>query len=706
MGVAFLLVSLVWGVVFFSWIDKSDFIRGILRLVFGWGVGIIGLGFLVLFFAVVFGNLFGALLVVVFGAFLALLLLAKKVVSVFVLLKAQMLSSLKTFSWLEIAFGLIIYGLFALLSIQSMLWDSQGFPYGVLKGWGDGAYHLSMVQHFAAMDRFVLDQPVLSGKPLTYPFFVNFLSAVFLRSGFSFALSWHLPTLIFGLIMVFALLCLAKVFFSNRYLAFILVVLVFFGAGFGFLWFFQQVGKETGRLGLISALKDNLLNPRFEYTHLDIRTGGKPDSMKHEANIVWIVPLISFFSHQRSFVLGAALGFLILGGFWHYFKEGKDFSRWLVLLGFLFLIHFHTLLAFGVFFLTLFLFFLLFEFEKLTLWRLIKGGAGAFLLGLPAIIFLLSALFFPEGERDSFFLRPWFGWMTCGHSRSWFFCDPDLPGTDNFVLWFWLKNFGAIFIGWVIGVFCSLSRKEIYWRAMGTASIIMFVLPNLFLFQPWEFDNNKFLFWWWVLAVILGLSLFDEPPIILGERVFTFWRFFPKQIGVQTKKRFAIRHWLLIVFVVSAVFSGALDVWGRAKQGLSINKNKTHFGYYGRDELLLADWIKRNTEPDSVFLASFQPNQFIPITTGRPVYLGYPGWLWTQGSNLLVEKRQERIRRFLITGKTQELCAEGVRYWLKEPQFFRDYPVVVVDKIFQKMTSVFSVQDINGTREIFMLHCE
>jgi len=59
---------------------------------------------------------------------------------------------------------------------------------------------------------------------------------------------------------------------------------------------------------------------------------------------VWIVPAISFFSHQRSFAAGAALASVIILGFIAY-RGTKDLWRWAFVLGLVPLFHTHTFVA-------------------------------------------------------------------------------------------------------------------------------------------------------------------------------------------------------------------------------------------------------------------------------------------------------------------------------------------------------------------------
>lgn len=621
-------------------------------------------------------------------------------------------------------FIFLMVAVVVILGLQSMLFDAEGLPFGVLKGWGDGAYHLNMVQRLATADPFVLDQPVAGGRVLSYPVLVNFLSAILDFGGLPLPVAWHLPTVIFGVGLVLAFFHLGKKYLNKNSLAVVFVFLVLFGAGLGYFWFFDEVQKDAGQIGWVSSFFNNSFEPKFEYSHLDTRTGGKLQEKNMPANIVWIVPAVSFFSHQRSFIVGGFLGALFLLGFMKfgssngekrqghqdYFgrflqkpastqaqnnldapveyvtstmsrnmpanrrisvAESEDNTsfdfKYLLLLGLLPLAHTHSFLALFVLASCLIIFSGKF-FEVLKNKYVWLASA----LALSQLAYLFYALSQNGGTK----IVPWLGWMACKHSVAWFLCDPNVPGTDSSILWFWLKNFGVIFVVWLIslvinGLFTrrNLGKggrvKELKTKELVLPSVVLFILPNIFLFQPWEFDNNKIIFWWWLLAVLLGLSLFDEQPENDELRI--------KNNG-YSKKQFIIRNSLLILFVVFSSFSGIIDTSYRLQSGVSIEKNIRNFGYYGEEEIKISDWIKQNTKPNDIFLTSSSPTQFVPMLSGRPIYLGFTGWVWTQGGDAVIADRKTKINEFAYSGNTEKLCRDGVKYWLVNQQFFKEYP--------------------------------
>lgn len=648
----FFLISLAVGSAVIAWLDPRSKLE---PLEFLFGALISGpalFGFLVLGIALV-GRDLRAGLTLGYGIGLVFSFLSWRNIKARL---AQAFPLRIRFGWWQPLLFLMFLAYLGILFLV-MVWDAGGFPRSILVGWGDGAYHLDIISRLRTANPFRLEQPIAVGEPLTYPLMIDFLSALLKKIGAGAAWAWHLPVFLLGSSLFWLSYLFGKRVLGSGSWAAAFLFLIFFGAGLGFLWFFQDVahGWDNGGSG---GAWDVILHPPHEYTHLDTRTGGKPANFDLPQNIVWMVPMVSFFSHQRSFILGGGLSFLFLLGYWLYRRDNHVFPWWLGLLGFLPFSHTHSFFSMGLIAGALFLGELLQEkkitWEKVAPW--VKGGALALLLALPQVLFLLQAGGGKEG--GSGFFRPWFGWMTCTHSGSWWRCDSGVPGTDANPLFFWMKNFGAVFLFWILSLLYFWRKKmpkEITQFIL--PSIAMFSVPNLFLLQPWEFDNNKAFFYWWALASLLILAFFKE----WGRNMRSRARFLPFLFGL---------------FLILSGLSGTIDVFSRLNNGFGFSgkpAEPTHYGFFREDEREIAQWIQERTSPNDGFLTSDAANQFIPMLTGRPIYLGFTGWLWTQGRGHVVSEREERIRRFLSTRDSSGLCEDGVRYWIGEPGFFQKY---------------------------------
>src|SRR3989339_210605 len=235
--------------------------------------------------------------------------------------------------WLAVVLGVLIYD------------QNDAQLRGILIGWGDGAYHLSMIERLSSANPFEVVQPIFANSPLTYPFLINFASAVLLKFNVGILFAFYAPLIILGICAILLFFFVALRFFKSVYWSFAVLIFIILGSGLGFLWFFQDIRNVSS----VSShpIVETILNPPHDYTHLDNRTGGKPSSFDSVQNIVWIVPAISFLSHQRSFVWGFAMLAVLLLLLWIY-KD--DFSVWKMgfLAGVVPLVHGHTFLALAI----------------------------------------------------------------------------------------------------------------------------------------------------------------------------------------------------------------------------------------------------------------------------------------------------------------------------------------------------------------------
>ena len=591
----------------------------------------------------------------------------------------------------------LLFALVTLIGIQAMRWDSQGFPQSSFMGWGDGAYHLDVVTYLATAKPFALQEPLASGAGFKYPFLIEFLSAVLVRIGASMDAAWHVPTMVAAIALVFGFWGLGRAALGSRKFGFLLAFLVLCGSGLGFVWLSGQIAHDVPALGWGQSIVQNVMHPSFEYTHLDMRTGGKTAAQQSTANIAWIVPVVSFFAHQRTFVLGGAMGALFLYGWWLY-RGKKEQWRWFALLGLLPLVHAHTFLALGivaaVWFFTERAWSGLSDRNERT--EFIAAALVGGLIALPQVFYILHA---PGADAHMF--EPWFAWTMCTHNASWLACDPNMIGIDTNAVWFWLKNFGCIFAGWIVASF-FVWRARPEFRAWISASWALFAVGNLVKLQAWEFDNNKLLFWWWVLAILFSLALFAG-----GKRSEHSLSQQGAKQDASGRARSLSAVFALVAFTFFSSCAGVVDVWARAQYGFQILPNVTQFGYYGSDERIVAGWIEGNTKPDDAFLTSSQPTQFIPMITGRGIYLGYHGWLWSHGFGSLVNARIAAIRSFLRTGDARTLCAAGVRYWLMDNDFANEFSANkdANPAPWLATKSVFSYRDGNRSWDIRELDC-
>ena len=565
--------------------------------------------------------------------------------------------------WLAVVLGVLIYD-------QN---DSQ--IKGILIGWGDSAYHLSMIERLSVANPFEVTQPIFSNSPLTYPFLINFASAILLKFNSGILFAFYAPLVVLGLSGIMLFFFIALRFFKSCWWAFAILLIIILGSGLGFWQFFQDI--KTASTTSSYPITETLLHPVHDYTHLDNRTGGKPASFDSTQNIVWIVPAISFLSHQRSFVWGFAMLAVLILLLWLY---RDDFSVWKMgfLTGLVPLVHGHTFLSLAIAGLA-WLFWSIFKNKNWKGWILF--GLVSALVAVPSLLFLNQGMHFIGQNTGGMFFKPQFGWMTCEHaSGAWFGCLPKI-GTDSNAFIFWSKNFGISFWLWSVFLILSIFGGKKLLRHLNenlydflewilVPSFLIFALSNLFIFQPWEFDNNKVFFNWWVLSSFVSAGLLYYLVAVLTK---------------IRLKYFAIMFAAAAIFL--GTFAGILDVQARI-----FNFKKNHFGYYNDAQFKLAKWIKDNTAPNSVFLVGTSPTTPPAMLAGRQLYLGYTGWLWTQGINYL--PREKNIKEILHDKNLKLACSERIDYMLLDDDLANSYKPIDLN-FFKNLDVVYKDESSN-----------
>jgi hypothetical protein len=179
-------------------------------------------------------------------------------------------------------------------------------------------------------------------------------------------------------------------------------------------------------------------------------------------------------------------------------------------------------------------------------------------------------------------------------------------------LWFWLKNLG-LFLPLLLASFAVEGLVSPRARRFLLAFQPLFVLANLFVFQPWDWDNTKVLIWWYLAASIFVAALLSR-----------LWDIRPV----------AVTRPLAALIVVSLILSGVLENWDQAAKGHKRDRLLTV------EEIDLARRIRETTDPHALFAVGLQSNHPIPMLSGRRVLMSYTGWLWSQGIDT-TERRKD-----------------------------------------------------------------
>jgi hypothetical protein len=217
-----------------------------------------------------------------------------------------------------------------------------------------------------------------------------------------------------------------------------------------------------------------------------------------------------------------------------------------------------------------------------------------------------------------------------------------LTGGDNW-LWFWIKN-TSVFIPILIAAQFVRSWIPTGFGKWFAPMWLWFLVPNVIVLQPWDWDNTKFFIFW----ALLG-------SVMVGGLLGGLYKRGPAAAAFAS------------VLVVALGLSGALDLARASDPTVSA------YQFTDTKGLQVADWVRQNTRPDAIFAVADEHNNPIATLSGRRVMVGYPGWLWTYGVADFVQKGADQILILQGAPTTPDLVDKyGIGYVLIGPQELAD----------------------------------
>ena len=354
----------------------------------------------------------------------------------------------------------------------------------------------------------------------------------------------------------------------------------------------------------------------------------------------WINTTTSLLVTQRPFLFGFPMSIMVLTLLWQGIKEPKKsyFLMAGVIAGILPLFHTPSYLSLGIISAVLLLLFP----SRRWLWFFIPAG----FLALPQAYYLM-----PKGETAGHFFSIHLGWMA----------------NDDNVFLFYLKNAG-LFIPILLGTLIFSRSLSFSQKKFAIPFIVIFLIANLIQFTPWDWDNVKILIYFYIGSI---------PFVAYG--LARLWKSTYKIIP--------------ILLGLTLVFSGITSVVSTTMHSYSENN---------KEEINLAETIKKITGPDDVFLTAPIHNHLV-FLTGRTALHGYAGHLWSWGID--GSKRMEDIRKMYegykgYQGTKKLLDKYGVNYVVIGPpekremkpnlEFYKNnFPILVKSENYY----VFKIKD-------------
>lgn len=491
--------------------------------------------------------------------------------------------------------------------------------------WGDLPYHLTLINSFlhgsnSAPQGFYLANPVLAGTRLVYPFIPDFHSVILSFLGAGLRDSILFPSVMLSVSLVALLYFFSFRMASNKLAAFLAVLLVLFSGGLGFL----QLPLDLNSSG--KGAYDFLSSLPADYVH----------STPSDGNFYWLNFVTDVFLPQRSslfaFPLGLSVFILILESLR---QEGRQ--RRMLLgaaglgAGLLLSTQPLSFIAVGIAVFSLAVFDIR---GKLRAWFFdwLFFAVPAGVLGLPQLLLLAGYVS---------------QWGLARLSLLWN-AEPAGPAV------FWLKNLGVFFaLGAAAMFLLSPAQRRLY---VGFA--VVFLAANVLLFQPWNVDSTKLLYYWF----------FATAPFV-GLLLSKVWGLKP---ALFSRALFALA-------LAALVASGALAIAHETQQ---------HYLLYSNEDLRAGKWIAENTASNAVFLSSDYHAHPASSLAGRQLVMGYRGWVWSHGYEY---SRQEKevFKMFEGGSEALKLLKEyRVNYVVVGPPSFQGFNAN--EKFFQeKFAKVF-----------------
>ncbi|CAN5589562.1 hypothetical protein BH10ACT1_BH10ACT1_15030 [soil metagenome] len=439
------------------------------------------------------------------------------------------------------------------IRIFALAWQRTGdggLAAGHLSTWADGSAHLAYAGRFVTGGHVPIDSPIAAGEPARYHLLADLFGAQVSLLGVS------LPSAL-AVTSGFLALFVPAVFYvcgvrltGSRHAALLGVVIFCAGGSFGFVHLFQDIGDQG-----FTILR-----------HLPRDYSRDPDSSLWMDN-----PSLSYLHAQRNGLFGLPLGLAALTLVRTALEERRP----------------NALVAAGVLVGALPLangFAFTICVALVLAWAVLDRQHAWWRFFLPALVVGGPAALWLQPPKSS--VR-WFpGWMSSGGLDGW--------------AWFWFRNLGPFLILLVIACLWSGTVRKGFARAFLPAWLL-WVVPNLVAFHPWEWNNTKYFAFWQLLGSFLVGAL-------LVRVARTGW------LGKGT----------VAAALVLLCLSGVADL-SRATD------RRSAIGWASADGLRVSAWIRDEVPADDIVAVA--PSNYEPVVSlsGHRAVSGFAGWTFDLG---------------------------------------------------------------------------
>ena len=446
--------------------------------------------------------------------------------------------------------------------------------------YGDLCMHLSIATSLRG-SALPADYNILPGTTLGYPILTDATATTMLLFGASIQAAMIVPAAVMSALVYCGYLIFAREVTRNTPAAVVAAVLLFFNGGLGFLYDFDLSGHDFSKI-------------------TEIFTGYyKTPANQPEYNLRWSNLVCDLLLPQRTFLGGWTLLLPAL-----YFArsalrrhETRDYLLATLFASALPMVHTHSFAALGLYCTGSCVYQFVADPENR---RKLVRGAGMF-LGLTLVCALPQVISstLKQATREGF-VRLHFNWVN--------YTD---EGFVDFYPWFWAKNIGLP----LLAMICALLEWKKRDRMDFVGAACIFVVAELVLFQPLDYDNNKLFYIWYLLMLPAA-----------GSACVGVWR---RLRGTRS------RALLAALFLAGSTLSGALSI---ARECVS------DYQLFSAADVAAAEYIEENTDPDDMFLTGLHHNNPVYALAGRDVVCGPSLFLYWHGLDYM--SRDARVRAF------------------------------------------------------------
>eukprot|EP00741_Cyanophora_paradoxa_P019885 tig00021178_g19191.t1 len=545
--------------------------------------------------------------------------------------------------WVLFAVAAVLLG--QLARTHYLLLAANGSLRSAGSTWGDLPFHLNIISSFVYGPNRALGfgsfvSSIFAGSKLVYPFICNYHSALLILGGMSFGAALAVPATALLLSFVALLFFFGARFTGSRLAGAFAVLLSVFSGGLGFYhdsffgnwaksgvslstflltgegWSINYVHfQKSGEQFWFQTLTDTLLPQRaallayplclsaMSLLYVASAKGGKPGAAGEEPEdgragqrlpSTNRTPLPEAAAKASAFAVDARRPMLVAG----------------FLIGLTPFCQGHAFVSMGIFAPFFALFSAPLRGLPHSLWPFVRKwlhyAVPMIALGVPQLVIL------SEKAKD---------WGIIQFKTMWH----DKGGKLGDAVHLWYMSLG-LFVPLAALAAVRLDGRQLRLYA---AAWVVFVASNFLLFQPWKYDNLKVIqLWHFVASAAVGGLL--------------SWLY---RLGANGKLHFRV---LVVILLAFLVFSGGACV---AKE-LAMD-----WELFTTSDVAVAEFVKTALPPNATFVSSDKHNNPIPCLTGRPVVLGYRGWLSSHGYDY--REREQVVKRILSgSGDTLRLAKE------------------------------------------------